>query len=389
MLMTDETVTRAGVRASATGRDLVLVSWTPANGAGAAAGAAFGAYEAIAGVLAERGCVPVQERVFGDLAAAPAAAGGRARALAAAGVSWPVPPTFVEGSPVGRDGLAGIHVIGARGTARVLSEGDRVFGTLVECDGARLLGLADVGRRASARLAPGPAEDAGAAIDAASELLAREGFSFRDVARTWFYLRDILDWYGPFNAVRNQAFRRMGLMGPNGDGKIPASTGIEGRNARGGRCALDLLAAQPANGAPLRMKRLSNRKQNEATEYGSAFARAMELVLGDARYVFVSGTASIDDHGATVHKGDFETQARFTLEAVSALLEGAGARLSDVQQATAFLKNPCDARSFARIVEAGGLAQAPLVTTVADVCRDDLLFEIDATAVVPLDGSRR
>ena len=132
------------------------------------------------------------------------------------------------------------------------------------------------------------------------------------------------------------------------------------------------------------MERLHNRRQNEATEYGSAFARAMEVVLGDARYVFVSGTASIDDHGTTVHVGDFETQTRYTLEAVEALLEGAGAGLRDVAQATAFLKNPCDGRAFERVVERSSLDGAPLVTTVADVCRDDLLFEIDAVAVVPL-----
>jgi enamine deaminase RidA (YjgF/YER057c/UK114 family) len=271
-----------------------------------------------------------------------------------------------------------------------VAEGDRVYGREVQSPAARVLGLSDVGRRASGRLAAGPAEDAGAAIDAAEDLLAREGFSFRDVARTWFYLRDILDWYGPFNAVRNAAFRRMGLVGEGGDGQIPASTGIEGRNHRGGWCALDLLAVQPRNGGRLETRRLHNRKQNEATEYGSAFARAMEIVLGDARYIFVSGTASIDDRGATAHVGDFEAQARYTLEAVGTLLEGAGASLADVGQATAFLADPSDGRSFERIVERSGLRASPLVTTVADVCREDLLFEIDATAVVPLGrGARR
>jgi enamine deaminase RidA (YjgF/YER057c/UK114 family) len=175
----------------------------------------------------------------------------------------------------------------------------------------------------------------------------------------------------------------MGLVGPGGDGQIPASTGIEGCNARGGWCALDLLAIQALPGGRVEARRLHSRKQNEATEYGSAFARAMEVSLGDARCVFVSGTASIDDHGATVHAGDFEAQARFTIEAVQSLLEGTGGRLADVAQATAFLKSPGDGRALERIVERSGLASAPLLTTVADVCRDDLLFEIDAVAVVP------
>jgi enamine deaminase RidA (YjgF/YER057c/UK114 family) len=345
--------------------------------------AAEEAYATIDAFLRARGAVPVQERVFAELQAAPALARGRARAVGSA-AEWTVPPTCIEGAPVGRGGLAGIHVIAARGASRLVAEGDRVYGREVQSPVARVLGLSDVGRRASGRLAPGPAEDAAAAIDAAEDLLAREGFSFRDVARTWFYLRDILDWYGPFNAVRSAAFRRMGLVGTNGDGQIPASTGIEGRNHRGGWCALDLLALRPAGGGRAEMRRLHNRKQNEATEYGSAFARAMEVVLGDARYLFVSGTASIDDHGRTAHAGDFETQARYTLEAVEALLDGAGASLADVGQATAFLARPSDGPSFERIVERSGLRDAPLVTTVADVCRDDLLFELDATAVLPL-----
>jgi len=377
----------AGLRACTAGSELTLVTWS--GGARDVESAAAEAYAAIDSLLRERGAVPVQERVFAELSAAPAVTRGRAGAVGST-AEWAVPPTCVEGAPVGRGGLAGIHVIAARGTSRLVAEGDRVYGREVQSPAARVLGLSDVGRRASGRLAAGPAEDAGAAIDAAEDLLAREGFSFRDVARTWFYLRDILDWYGPFNAIRNAAFRRMGLVGEGGDGQIPASTGIEGRNHRGGWCALDLLAVQPRNGGRLEARRLHNRKQNEATEYGSAFARAMEVVLGDARYIFVSGTASIDDRGATAHVGDFEAQARYTLEAVGTLLEGAGASLADVGQATAFLANPSDGRSFERILERSGLQASPLVTTVADVCREDLLFEIDATAVVPLGrGARR
>jgi enamine deaminase RidA (YjgF/YER057c/UK114 family) len=388
MLTITESRSDAVVRTSEIGGELVLLTWLGSGTARSDADPEQG-YRAIVRALKERDCVPVQERVFCDLQAAGPVAAARERALAALGESWPVPATFIEGSPLARRGISGIHVIGARGDAHTVAEGERVFGTLVETRTARVLGLSDVGRRVAGRLGAGPAEEAGAAIDAGEQLLAREGFSFRDVARTWFYLRDILDWYGPFNAVRNAAFQRMGLMGRNGSGKIPASTGIEGRNLRGGWSTLDLLAFAPREGKRLEIKRLHNSKQNEATEYGSAFARATEVVVGDARYVFVSGTASIDDRGESVHQGDFETQTLYTLDAVRALLQGTGASLADVQQATAFIKNPCDGRAFERIVERAGLAELPLVTTVADVCRSELLFEIDAAAVLPVREGRR
>ena len=367
------------------GGELVLLTWRGRNGGRPTTEQAKEAYASLAAALVERHAAPIQERVFANLSAMPCVAKGRARAVGPSDENWRIPPTCVEGAPAGRDGLAGIHVVATRGEPlRVIADGDRAFGRVVEGRSGRFLGLADVGRRASGRLGSGPAEEAAAALDAAEALLAQEGFGFRDVARTWFYLRDILDWYGPFNAVRNAAFRRLGLVGPNGDGAIPASTGIEGRNARGGWCTLDLLAARPRPGARFEMKRLHSRRQNEATEYGSAFARGMALTLGEWRYVFVSGTASIDDHGATVHAGDFGAQFEQTLGAVAAVLQSAGAGLADVRQATCFLKNPCDAWSYARMADRVGLADTPAVTTVADVCRDDLLFEIDATAVVPL-----
>lgn len=284
---------------------------------------------------------------------------------------------------MGHAGLAGIHVVAARGASHVVALGETPLGRVVEGESVRFLGLADVGRALPAGLAPGPAQETAAAIDAAATLLEREGFSLRDVARTWFYLRDILDWYGAFNDARNAAFRRLGLIGPAGDGQVPASTGIEGRNARGGWCALDLLALQARAGTRLAVRRLSSRRQNEATAYGSAFARALEVAHGDARYVLVSGTASIDERGATAHRGDFESQARHALEVVEALLDGAGARLAHLAQATVFIKSPDDGRALERVLAGAGLQQAPIVTTVADVCRDELLFEIDATAVLP------
>jgi len=51
--------------------------------------------------------------------------------------------------------------------------------------------------------------------------------------------------------------------------------------------------------------------------------------------------------------------------------------------ATAFVKHPRDAGAYARLAEGAGLPVAP-VAMVADVCRPELLFELDATAVVPL-----
>ena len=369
--------------AGATG-DLAFLTWT-AGARRPVRDLAEEAYEEILAALASQGAVVLQERIFGRAEAAPCVLEMREEAWRRHGAPPTATPTFVEGVPLGSADLAGIHVIAARGhegKGRLVVHEGQVCGRVITTEGAEFLALSDAGRLVGGRILPSDVETR-AILRAVEDLLANEGWTFGDVGRTWFYLRDILDWYGPFNRVRNEEFRRMGLLGGVLEGRIPASTGIEGRNALGGWCTLDLLAARPANGGAFEMRRLANARQNEATEYGSSFARGLALTVGGFRYVFVSGTASIDDHGASVHEGDFEAQTRRTFETVEALLGGAGASLKHVRQSTAFVKHPRDVRAYDRIAEAAGLLVPPLAM-VADVCRPELLFELDATAVVPL-----
>ena len=89
-------------------------------------------------------------------------------------------------------------------------------------------------------------------IQRATEILESQGASYGDVARTWFYLSDILGWYPEFNRARTAIYRRFGILpGPgNGRLKLPASTGIRGALPTGAAGALDLLAvAGPPNPA--------------------------------------------------------------------------------------------------------------------------------------------
>jgi enamine deaminase RidA (YjgF/YER057c/UK114 family) len=369
--------------ASATG-ELTFLTWS-AGAHGSLREATEGAYETILETLASQDAVVLQERVFGRAEAARRVLQTREEVWRRKGAPPAAVPTFVEGVPFGSRDLVGVHVIAARGQrghGRLLASHGQVCGRVVTTGTAEFLALSDVGRLVRGRALRSDAETR-EILRTALDLLANEGWTFGDVGRTWFYLRELLDWYGSFNRVRNEEFQRMGLLGGELQGRIPASTGIEGRNAFGGWCTLDLLAARPTNGGAFEMRRLSNVRQSEATEYGSAFARGVALTVGDFRYVFVSGTASIDDHGASVHEGDFEAQTRRTFETVEALLAGAGAGMSHVQQATAFVKHPHDARAYERLANAVGFAVPPLAM-VADVCRSELLFELDATAVVPL-----
>ncbi len=302
------------------------------------------------------------------------------------------PVTFVEGQPAYQYEFAGIHAIAVKedgSRLQSIQKNKQVCGARYQGNEAEYLMLADI-----ARLLPESAHsdrltEAYDAITLADEVLHEQHWSFTDVRRTWFYLDDILDWYGDFNKARNQIYQRIGFMNGSLRSVIPASTGIFGRSGRGFACTLDLLAMRPLGETPFQIERMVNPRQNEAVEYGSAFSRGIAVTTRKNKYFFLSGTASIDERGATVHPGDMRKQTRRTLTNVASLLENAGGDLQFIRQATAFIKHSEDIPIFEEEIRQNGLSDIPIITTIADVCRDDLLFELDATAVTPLHSTEQ
>ncbi len=331
------------------------------------------------------GSVLMHERLYGDLEWADRLLQSRTRVRKDLGFDDELPPTFVQGLSCISSPLAGIHAITARpapsSQTEVIRYDGQAAGVLVQGRDARYLYLWDLARLVSAGSQGDPGEETGAVFDVTKAILEGKGWSFNDICRTWFYLRDILDWYDEFNEVRNEKFENLGLFNSDANAMIPASTGIMASNTRGGWCTLDLLAVREAEAGPIGIKRLANPYQNEAPEYGSAFSRGLALGMGQSRYVLVAGTASIDNAGVSIHLGDFERQTIQTLETIEALLDQGGAVWGDVCQATAFIKRPEDVSVFQRLVRERGLQDLPIICTIADVCREELLFELDCTAI--------
>jgi enamine deaminase RidA (YjgF/YER057c/UK114 family) len=131
----------------------------------------------------------------------------------------------------------------------------------------------------------------------------------------------------------------------------------------------------------------------EAWDYPrpSAFSRGFLVGRGGDRLVFVSGTASVGPAGETLHVGDFTAQARRAFENVRAVLAAGGADWRDVVKVTVYLRDiAAHYASFNEVRSAYfrevGLTRLPASTCVeARLCRDDLLVEMDACAVVAGD----
>jgi len=135
---------------------------------------------------------------------------------------------------------------------------------------------------------------------------------------------------------------------------------------------------------------------NEAYDYArpSSFTRGIRVDVGDKALLLISGTASINDGGETVHAGDFRAQLWRTYRNISALLESEGATWHDIVRTTCYLRDiERDYRDFNEVRTAFfdwlGLNPLPASTGIqARLCREDLLVEIEAIAIVPRGGRR-
>jgi enamine deaminase RidA (YjgF/YER057c/UK114 family) len=212
---------------------------------------------------------------------------------------------------------------------------------------------------------------------AADELLRQVGMNFHNVVRTWIYLRDIGRDYAEFNRARRDFYKRSGIT------LVPASTGI------GGGCHAsthDLLMGLYAIRSPGRpeVAVMTTPTLNDAAAYGSDFSRGLRVVDGNKVTLLVSGTASVDANGHTAHVGDLHRQVDRMLLNISGLLAGQQASFEDLVSLTTYLKDEAGTAYLLDILHDRGLDGLPNALVQASVCREDLLCEMEALALLPL-----
>ena len=235
-----------------------------------------------------------------------------------------------------------------------------------------------------------------------SALLTSAGVGFHQVIRTWLYLGGIVDREGPtqrykeLNRARTDFYQNIRfdsahvMAGPH-DAVYPASTGIGADN----RDILMSCVALATERKDVKVVPLENPRQVSAYCYSSdygpkspKFSRALALTAGDWGTIFISGTASITDSESR-HQDDVEAQTEQTLDNIEALiaednlchhgLPGRGATMNDLALARVYIKRQEDYPK-ARGVCRRRLGELPTIYTVADVCRPELLVEIEGIA---------
>ncbi|OVE76543.1 hypothetical protein BVX97_00820, partial [bacterium E08(2017)] len=291
-------------------------------------------------------------------------------------VQWPV--TWIQGDSA-KDStvLTGSQVYAISGNqANMIRVNDTIVGNMYEDEDAVYCLLGDLH---PPDITLSREEQTRAVFEQMEKALALVDMDFSHVIRTWMYLDNLLEWYDEFNVVRTDFFHERKVF----DNLVPASTGIGVSNHIGSSLVTDVLAVKPKTDK-VKVFAVPSPMQCPAIDYKSSFSRAVELQLPDYRQLFISGTASIDPDGNTLHLGDTAAQIKLTMEVVDEILKSRDMSWKDTTRAIAYFKNVEDVPLLYEYCEANNLPPMPIAISHSDICRDDLLFEIEFDASVAI-----
>ncbi|NLK53636.1 MAG: dioxygenase, partial [Bacteroidales bacterium] len=235
-----------------------------------------------------------------------------------------------------------------------------------------------------------------AAFDIMGEILERENLSFNNIVRQWNYIGDILGMhngfqnYQIFNEVRTEYYNKYRTI--NG---FPAATGV---GMKYGGVYLDFCAVK--SDETVRIEPVTNPSQVNAYEYGQEvlkgrsagtgslknppqFERGLLVINKEVSTLFISGTASIIGQ-ETIGRGDVAEQTAVSIENLRRVADMRRIRnltgkddKGKYSLLRVYIKRQDDF-GIVRDICKEQFKGSPIVFIEADICRDDLLTEIEA-----------
>jgi len=242
------------------------------------------------------------------------------------------------------------------------------------------------------------------AFSSMASILEKEGMSFNNIVRQWNYIEQILQLtnvagvsrqnYQVFNDVRSTYYGRVKF-----DHGYPAATGI---GCIAGGVTLSFYALQESDECAI--YQVDNPFQEPAFQYPDQvlvgesraelvakttpkFVRAKHIETPAGHLTFISGTAAIRKE-LTVGLNNMQEQLRITFENIEALISRENLNQSGVEEASqekiafyrGYVKGTARMDEIERECELL-LPGVPYLMLVSDICRDDLLIEIEAYSV--------
>lgn len=326
----------------------------------------YSMFRNLAQCVSENGARIIQQFVFGGTELH--GDGMKAIEEACGPINWPV--TWIQGDGASGNLLTGTQAYAITGdNVELILDGTEVAGVIYEDEHARYCLLGDL---RPDDISASREEQTRATFEKMETLLDKAGMDFSHVVRTWIYLDRLLEWYDEFNEVRTQFFNERGVF----ERMVPASTGIGVGNPAGAALVTDVKAVKPKTDQ-VKIFAVPSPLQCPAIDYKSSFSRAVEIQLPDYRQLLISGTASIEPEGATVHIGDTAKQIDLTMRVVKAILDARDMSWEDTTRAIAYFKDVNDVHLLYKYFDDNDMPSMPVAIAHSDICRDDLLFEIE------------
>lgn len=275
-----------------------------------------------------------------------------------------------------RDGIiAGIYLHSISGLEiQTIIHNDEPVGRMYENEWMKCVYLADIRSREKNI---SKIDETSRIFSIITETLSSAGMSFTNIVRYWWYIDHILSWYSDFNRVRTDIFRSHQIF----EGVLPVSTGISAGNHFGSGLFANVFALSIKNQA-VRVRTVPSPLQCPAPDYKSSFSRALEISTPGFNQLLISGTASINVDGESIHNSDVRSQINQTMKVIKSILTTRQMDWDNITRAIAYFKNPKDIIHLNAFFSDNNIPDFPLLVVTAGICREELLFEMEADAIL-------
>jgi 2-iminobutanoate/2-iminopropanoate deaminase len=133
------------------------------------------------------------------------------------------------------------------------------------------------------------------------------------------------------------------------------------------------------------LQRVVTLKNPAGVSIPKGYSQVAEVDLGKSRMLMLSGQVALNDKGELIGKDDVETQTRQVFTNIKSIVEAEGGTMADVVKLSYYLKDVSKIQEVRNVRDTFINTQTPPASTLVEVSklfRDDILIEIEATAIV-------
>ncbi|MFB9842379.1 RidA family protein [Mucilaginibacter ginsenosidivorans] len=116
------------------------------------------------------------------------------------------------------------------------------------------------------------------------------------------------------------------------------------------------------------------------------YSHAAIVDLGNCKMLIISGQVALDNKGNLVGKDDFGKQAEQVFQNIKSIVEATGGKMDNVVKLGFFVRDVSQLQALRAVRDKFINVKNPPASTLVQVSklfRDDILLEVEATAVIP------